>query len=1084
MDPFISQLRDLCAAHPTRAKWVFVPTHAIGRTLGDRIVLGGTDWANLRLVTPPDIALRMGAPFLVERGIDPSEEGLGPALMMRLLLGLPDRARRVRPRTPQRERAGVGPREQLKEDGSYFRPLASQPQMAVALWSTLRELRMASLRASDLASEAFVSAEKHAEICALVGAYESFLASTKRGDLATVFDEAILHPDWCPIQPDDCWIELPDVLWAPMQRRLIDAMPGERIVPDAFAIPGTTIPRRLSAARVRRAAPEASVPLAFLMSPERPAPAETRQVGQLSLFGPTPFDSPASTLAQGRLSEGASRPSRRVAPGPDLSLFHAGGCEAEIEEVFRRILASGRSLDQAEIVCASPQYSTLIWEKAMRYDWPVTLAQGIAAALTRPGRALIAMTEWIEDDFAAGRLRRMLQSGDITMSDRVSISAGQAARLLVKAQAAWGRDTYRLSLGRLGMSSRTRALRDDLAADQREGLEKRARQADELAHWIGALISRVPVPDADRLIDLQQIVNCACTFVDQSAARASALDALAASSLSEAIGELRALGDFRCPLDQALRFLRERVESVTVGADRPRPGHLHVSSLTGAAFAGRPLMFVIGLEEGRVFPAPFEDPILLDIERERISPALARSTDRIDEAVYAAQSRLAAMSAEDGVTVALSYSCRDLREYRQTYASWLLLQAYRVTSGDPKATYKALHEHLGAPRSCVPASTADALGESRWWLHGVARAGERSRPAVFRQYPSLGAGGLAREARDSVVFTEFDGYVPAAGAVLDPCSNELVISPTQLEAAAECPFRHFLRRGLGVEAIEAGERDRDVWLDPLLRGSMLHDLYAELLRRCRADKRRAKLPEDHDWLRKRGQDVLTALAVEMPPASDEVRERETRLVLDDLALFAEAEAGLDPSRTPLAFEVSFGRADDGDDEPLAQPDPIVIDLGGGLKVRIAGRIDRIDQVGATTYEIVDYKTGRYWAPDWEGTFARGTRLQHALYGLAALELLKRQDRKASVAGAEYYFTSARGHQERKRILTPSIASVAAVLGDLREVIASGLFVHAPDDEACKWCDYGHACGKDAAARGKAKLSDPRLAPFVRLAAHE
>ena len=64
------------------------PTHALGHTLGDRLVLEGTDWVNLRFVTPLDIALRMGAPFLVERGIDPSEEGLGPALMMRLLLDL------------------------------------------------------------------------------------------------------------------------------------------------------------------------------------------------------------------------------------------------------------------------------------------------------------------------------------------------------------------------------------------------------------------------------------------------------------------------------------------------------------------------------------------------------------------------------------------------------------------------------------------------------------------------------------------------------------------------------------------------------------------------------------------------------------------------------------------------------------------------------------------------------------------------------------------------------------------------------------------------------------------------------------
>ena len=121
MDPFLEQLKSLCAVHPTRAKWVFVPTHAIGRTLGDRLVLEGTDWANLRFVTPLDIALRMGAPFLVERGIDPSEEELGPALMMRLLLDLP-------------------------LEGGYFRPLADHPTLAQALWATVRELRMAGVR--------------------------------------------------------------------------------------------------------------------------------------------------------------------------------------------------------------------------------------------------------------------------------------------------------------------------------------------------------------------------------------------------------------------------------------------------------------------------------------------------------------------------------------------------------------------------------------------------------------------------------------------------------------------------------------------------------------------------------------------------------------------------------------------------------------------------------------------------------------------------------------------------------------------------------------------------------------------------
>src|SRR3954469_1390585 len=159
MDSFVQQLADLCRKDVTRCKWVFVPSHTIGRTLGERIALGGTNWLNLRFVTPLDIALRMGAPFLVERGIDPSEEGLGPALMMRLLLDLP-------------------------QEGGYFRPLADQPTLAEALWTTVRELRMAGLKAAQLQAEAFESSAKHLEMRALLASYEQFLANNHRDDMA------------------------------------------------------------------------------------------------------------------------------------------------------------------------------------------------------------------------------------------------------------------------------------------------------------------------------------------------------------------------------------------------------------------------------------------------------------------------------------------------------------------------------------------------------------------------------------------------------------------------------------------------------------------------------------------------------------------------------------------------------------------------------------------------------------------------------------------------------------------------------------------------------------------------------------
>ena len=40
-----------------------------------------------------------------------------------------------------------------------------------------------------------------------------------------------------------------------------------------------------------------------------------------------------------------------------------------------------------------------------------------------------------------------------------------------------------------------------------------------------------------------------------------------------------------------------------------------------------------------MFPGAFEDPILLDDERPKVSPDLVVAGDRIDEAVYAAIAR-------------------------------------------------------------------------------------------------------------------------------------------------------------------------------------------------------------------------------------------------------------------------------------------------------------------------------------------------------------------------------------------------------------------------------------------------------------
>ena len=1019
MDPFVTQLAELCKKEPTRTKWVLVPTHAIGRTLGDRLVLEGTNWANLRFVTPLDIALRMGAPFLVSRGIDPSADGLGPALMMRLLLDLP-------------------------QEGGYFRPLANQPTLAQALWTTVCELRMAGVRAEHLAVEAFESAAKYAELRGLLAAYEGFLKHECRGDLASVYEEAVQHPDWCPIQSADCWTELPDAQWTPLQANLLHAIAGERISPHVHSLHGVNLPRRLASERADRLVPEPErSPLAFLLAPERMA-------------------SPVR-----------------------LQLFHAGGRDAELEEVFRRILVSGCSLDQVEIACADPECAVVVWEKACRYDWPVTIAHGVPATMTHPGRALLGLCTWIEENFTAGVLRRLLESGDIKLGPEAGITPGQAARLLAKSEAGWGRATYSIRLSRLRDHYRRAADDEDRSGNQREAGAEKAARVERLLAWIDKLLTSVPACSEAGEVSLQETADAIRGFLDKSAVTASALDSAALTALSEAIADLGALGSFHCSLNVALRLVLNCVDGIRVGRDRPRPGHLHVSLLPQAGFANRQRLFVAGLEEGRVFPGSIEDPVLLDVERQRISPTLRRSGDRVEESVYAVLSRLATAGSATDVELCFSYSCRDLREHRESFPSWLMLQAYRLQTADPSKSYLDLKAALGVPKSCVPESPRAALSDSDWWLHGLKSAGPTGAMAVLREYPALAQGIRAEEARQSAVFGEYDGFVPQAGKLLDPCSRKQPISATQLENAAKCPFRHFLTRALGLEAVGESEGDIDVWLDPMLRGSELHDLYAAMLRKWRDEKRKPDFAKDSPWLRNRAHHRFSALRKEMPPPSEEVFEREVQDFIADAELFLTAECDGDGSRKPVGFEISFGRPlDEATTEPLAQADSIVIDLGQDLHFHLAGQIDRIDQIAPSSFEIVDYKTGGYFEKDWQGTFAGGRRLQHALYGLAAVQLLKRKYTLPTVVGGTYYFSSAKGQQHRRQILRPPATATTGVLADLRQVIADGTFVHADDESACRWCEFGRACGNRMMEQAAHKKSDPKLEAYRRMVAHD
>jgi len=306
--------------------------------------------------------------------------------------------------------------------------------------------------------------------------------------------------------------------------------------------------------------------------------------------------------------------------------------------------------------------------------------------------------------------------------------------------------------------------------------------------------------------------------------------------------------------------------------------------------------------------------------------------------------------------------------------------------------YEDLDAFLGEPKSVVPPDPGDALGDAGWWLANLKDAARANPAPVLEAFPPLAQGARAGAARAGGKFTAYDGFVPEAGPVLDPRTSGRPVSPTELERAGSCPFAYFLERALGIEALDEAERDDDEWLDPATRGTLLHALYADMMREARRRKRALDPVNDLPWLQARADERLEALRADMPPSSPEVFAHERLLVHRDLGLFlqVEAEAAAAGVR-PIAFEIRFGRDVKGEgpsEEPIGQPDPVVVPIRGGY-FSLVGRIDRVDRLPRGGYEVVDYKTGIFYRKKYKGTFRQGRQLQLVLYAIAAEEMIRR-----------------------------------------------------------------------------------------------
>ncbi len=275
-----------------------------------------------------------------------------------------------------------------------------------------------------------------------------------------------------------------------------------------------------------------------------------------------------------------------------------------------------------------------------------------------------------------------------------------------------------------------------------------------------------------------------------------------------------------------------------------------------------------------------------------------------------------------------------------------------------------------------------------WLRIRLARDVERNRRsrAGAGEYGGIIAPALGEEGRK-----EIGGY---SGGVL---------SVTQLEMYAGCPFRFFSRYMLRLR-----ERDEfEEGMTPAEKGGLLHDtLYGFYSARRERNAPSIKGASSGDFEDAVREIVAMATArMESLDIPDVFWEIEKELILGRgngegglLRRFLEYERSRQDAMTPGYFEVSFGGRPGitgSADAVLTSGEPL---LFGGARLR--GRIDRVE-TGDGFFAVMDYKTGRD-VPGL-GEIRQGLSLQLPAYLFAAGALLSDAGRGDLVpAGGLYY----------------------------------------------------------------------------------
>jgi ATP-dependent helicase/nuclease subunit B len=944
-----------------------------------------------------------------------------------------------------------------------FQPVWKQPGLARALARTLAELRLAAARPGG-------------DLGRLLKAYEAELARGNLADRAQVFRLAVEGDPHPLLARPALLLDVP--LQTELELRLVARLSG-----PVFATAPAGDERSIkSLSRALDAA---------VQSLDDPADCSLARV-QKYLF-----------------VEGIAPP---ATAGADLIILSAPGESRECVEIARLVrneAERGVPFDRMSVLLRAPgHYRALLEEAFSRAGIPVHFAQGTV----RPdpaGRAFLALLACAAEGLSASRFAEYLSLGEVPEAvdgapppplprgDRWvppdtelspppsdAPSADSAAlphqtdapvvagslrapwrweKMLLDAAVIGGRERWERRLAGLERELRAQleALKDDEAR-----ITRVRRDLDDLQ-----ALRDFALPLLDRLRKLKSEATWGEWLDDLSALATQAVrePARILSVLAE-LAPMAPVGP--ATLDEVRLVLGQRLTELAHPAAGNRYGKVFIAPVQAARGMSFDVVFIPALAE-RLFPQKVvQDPLLRDRERDPL-PGLETSDDRVLAERLAL--RLAAGAARRKLV--LSWPRIDAQQARARVPSFYGLEVLRAAEGTLPGFSELMRraEQVGAARIGwpAPADPAQAIDEAEHdlsLLEHAFHAPDRDRRGtghyLLSTNPHLARALRSRARRWLKRWTPADGLVDpsedARAAIAQHLPSLRSFSPTSLQDYAACPYRFLLRAVHRLSPREVPEAIDEI--DPLSRGSLLHEVQFELLRELQQAGGLPLAASGLDDARARLETILHRVAArwedELSPAIPRIWDDSIAGLAADLREWLRRLAQ-DSEWTPAHFELSFGLPDLTEHDPHSAKEPVVLEEG----LQLRGSIDLVERRRDGSLRATDHKSGKQRANPGV-VIGGGAVLQPALY---ALVLRKLFPERQVHGGRLYYCTFAGGFTAIEVPLDEQAqSSVRELSKTLEEAIAAGFLPAAPKPGECKYCDFLPVCGPNEEHRAGRK----------------